>query len=179
MSSKEIKIVKQLAAEGAGSFIKSIADILGDNPEGDPSFYGVDLQDYRKIKMDLKREGDQFTLKIKIKYSAPIPGSSEEDTGTPMKYKELKKQMKSTFKALKDSIAVGKMPGRDVVDTFMEQAEMMVSFTGRGYGDEYYEEFKKLCHDFKQISNSGDLVALIAAFNAIDARKALCHEKYD
>ena len=179
MGSKEVKIEKILSVADADSFLHTLADTLAGKPGGDLSSHGIDLQDFKKIKMDLKKDGDQFGLKMKVKYSTPVLGSVAEDAGGPMKYKTLKKQMKSTFKTMKTSIESGSLPSPEVVDTFMQEAVLMVSFTGSGYGDEYYDEFIKLCHNFKQIFDSGEIDKLGAAFNALDARKALCHEKYD
>lgn len=179
MGSKEVKVEKQLAAKDAYSFLKNLADNLPGKTEGALSPFSIDLQDFKKIKMDLKKDGDQYSLKLKVKYSSPETESGTEDLGSPIKYSTLKKQMKNTFKTLKTSIADGNMPERTIVDTFMEQAGLMVSFTDSGYGDEYYEEFMKLCHEFKHIFDAGNFEPLVGAFNAIDARKALCHDKYD
>ena len=179
MGSKEVKIEKHLSTEDTGSFLCTLADILTGRSHGEDSSPGIDLQDFKKIKMDLRKEGELLSLKLKVKYSSPVLESGAEDTGAPMKYKSLKKQIKSTFKTIKASIEGGSLPGADVVETFMQQAELMVSYTARGYGDEYYDEFMNLCRKFRQVFEDGDLDKLVTAYNALDARKALCHDKYD
>jgi XXXCH domain-containing protein len=179
MGSKEVKIEKQLSVEDTGSFLQTLADALVAEPKVDLSSYGIDLHDFKKIKMDLKKEGDLFGLKLKVKYSTPVLDGTREDAAAPMKYKTLKKQMKNSFKTLKTSIEGGSLPDKKTVEMFMQQAEMMVSFTDSGYGDEYYDEFIKLCHEFKQTFVDGDFDKIVTAFNGIDARKALCHDKYD
>jgi XXXCH domain-containing protein len=179
MGSKEIKMEKQLSGADSEVFFKNLADALAGKPEVDLSALGFDLQNFKKIKMDLKKDGEQLGLKLKIKFSSPETESGIEDTSAPLKYKTLKKQMKNTFKNLKASIESGSLPEPEVVETFMQQAELMVSFTDKGYGDEYYEEFIQLCHDLKQAFEAGELEPLVTAYNCIDARKALCHDKYD
>jgi len=179
MGSKEVKIDKQLSFADTDNFLKTLGDALAGRPAVDPSALGFDLQDFKKIKMDLKQEGNLCCLKIKVKYTSPASGSSSEDATGQKKYKTLKKQMKASFKVLKTAMEAGSLPSAETVGAFMEQAGLMISYTDRGYGDEYYDEFMKLCSDFKEIFDAGDLQQLTEAFNAIDARKALCHDKYD
>jgi XXXCH domain-containing protein len=180
MGSREIKIEKQLSAADFENFSKDLASALLGKPEDYLSSEGINLKDYKKIRLDIKSEADLFAIKLKIKYKTPtIEEKIGDDSRGPVKYKTLKKQMKSTFKSIKSSLAAGTLPNKETVDSFMREAEMMVSYTNRGYGDEYYEEFIQFCQEFKQIFDTEDIDKLLAAYNAIDARKALCHDKYD
>ena len=180
MGSKEVKIEKQFSPADTGAFLKTLADGLAGKPEGDLSPYGIDLQDCKKIKVDIKPEGEIFNLKLKVKHRSPAQGTTaDEGSAGPMKYKTLKKQMKSTFKSLKTSLEAGTLPPKETVETFMQQAVMMVSYKDQGYGDEYYDEFMKFCNDLKQAFDAGDMEQLVTAYNCVDARKALCHDKYD
>ena len=180
MSSKEVKIEKQLSIVETDTFLKSLADALSGKPHRDLTSYGIDLQDFKKIKMDIKKESSQFNIKLKVKYGLPVHEKSmEDDIEGPLKYKTLKKEMKNTFKTLKASIETGNLPEAETVGVFLKQAELMVSYTGKGYGDEYYDEFIKLCQQFKEAFDSGEIALLLSAYNAVDARKALCHDKYD
>jgi XXXCH domain-containing protein len=179
MGSREVKIEKQLTVQDTENFLRNLADGLTGKAEGDLSSYGIDLQDFKKIRLSLKQEAEQFGLKVKVKYKSPTPEGTPEETGIPVKYKSLKKQIKKTFKDIKTSLDAGNLPTPATVETFMAEAEMMVSFTDRGYGDEYYGEFMQMCNDFKQAFEAGDPDLLLTAYNCIDARKALCHDKYD
>lgn len=179
MDKKEVKIEKHLAAGEAAGFLHSLAEALTEKPAKNIYYDGVQLQGLKKVKMHLKKDGDLFSLKLKFKYSAPSDEKKSGLTKKPAEYKTLKKEINKSFKSLKASIDKGSMPAAQTVDTFIQQAEHMVTFKNLGYGDEYFEDFIRLCHEFKKTYQTGNIESLVRAYNNIDARKALCHDKYD
>lgn len=99
-------------------------------------------------------------------------------TGQP-KYKDLKKRMKVTFKALLAALAEGRLPGVQVVESFLLDSRTMVSFPGKG--DQYYAPYNAAVEAFRKAWNDGrdpDPEALRRAAQELDAVKHQCHEVY-
>ncbi|MBU0481300.1 MAG: GAK system XXXCH domain-containing protein [Proteobacteria bacterium] len=178
MGSREMIFEKLLDLEEVGKLLHKLADTIEGKPDIDISSYDIDLEDFKKIKIQLKKSGPQLQVKVKIKSRETLVGDNE-DVVAPVKYKTIKKQMKTTFSAMKSSIENNEIPHRYTVERFLDQAKTMISFTNQGYGDEYYEEFMKLCCELKNNHDTGNLELFVTTLHAIESRKTLCHDKYD
>ena len=71
------------------------------------------------------------------------------------KYRPLKKRIKRSFKKLKESLKRNELPPRGLVDDFMAEASVMVSYPG--FGDEHYQDFSDACAALRKAREVGDL----------------------
>ena len=137
------------------------------------------VEEFEKIKIAVKNEFGQISLKAKIKPPKPCGEETEgADTSVAMpKYKHLKKRMKSTFKLLVKIIHDDQVPPREAVEVFLEDSKLMVSYPG--YGDEYYESYTKACEAFKVAFESDDIAKMHETIDVLVHEKSRCHAKYD
>lgn len=171
--SNDMTIGKYLTAEELAAFFRQLADAVENG--GRDEFACVD--DFRKIKISVKNEYGQISLKAKFKSAGPCaPEDGDGGTAKP-KYKDLKKRMRGSFKILVKMVHDGAFPPREAVDAFLADAALMVTYPG--YGDEYYESFTSVCAEFKAAHDSGDLAGMHAAVDKLVHEKSRCHAKYD
>lgn len=84
--------------------------------------------------------------------------------------------MKNNFEIMEKAIKAGEIPTEDVVNSFLEDSNKMMSFEGDS--TVFNEDFKKACNDFKSAFDSKDLTLLQEKIVAIDAITKICHEKF-
>nr|MBF0221926.1 GAK system XXXCH domain-containing protein [Desulfobulbaceae bacterium] len=179
MGSREIKFERTVSAADVTSFFRAIANsIEGVSPELED--YGIDLNTAKKIAIEIKKGGDQFTLKIKAKYpdllDAPgVQTGTTVGSGRPP-YKYLKKRMKGAFKSIGNSLLAGEIPNDTTVGQFLDDSEVMVTYPGRG--DEFYERYTAACREFSSAFESGKLEELSDKFTLLTKLKEECHGQY-
>ncbi|EGB16134.1 hypothetical protein DND132_2931 [Pseudodesulfovibrio mercurii] len=173
--SDDMTISKYLDAGELAAFFRALADAVENG--GHDEFACVD--DFRKIKIGVKNEFGQISLKAKFKAAKPCAPEAVGADGEPArpKYKDLKKRMRGSFKILVKMVHDGVEPPREAVDAFLADAALMVGYPG--YGDEYYESFTQVCAEFKAAYESGDLERMHAAVDGLVHEKSRCHAKYD
>ena len=174
--SNDTSISKYVEPAELAEFLRNLADALENG--GHDEFACVD--DFRKIKIAVKNEYGQINLKAKFKAAKPCDtGTATDETGAPakLKYKDLKKRMKSSFRILVKMIHEGAVPPKEAVDAFLADSALMVTFPG--YGDEYYESYTNACAEFKAAFESGDQARMHAAVDVLVHEKSRCHAKYD
>jgi len=175
--SDENKLNKYVTEEELAAYFRALADAI--EKGGKDEFACVD--DFKKIKIGVKREYGQIALKAKFKSTTPYSLPEAEDCGTVMdgkpKYKTLKKRMRSSFKVLIKMIHDGTTPPPEAVEAFLADSALMVTYPG--YGDEYYDHYTKACAEFREAYAARDLDRMHVAVDALVHEKSRCHAKYD
>jgi len=92
------------------------------------------------------------------------------------KYSSLKKRMQKYFKALRESVANGAMPSREIVAVFLEDSEKMVEY--QGYGDEFYPEYVMVCAKLREAVDADDLQLVASVVEELAQAKKRCHDVY-
>lgn len=174
-----LKIDKYLKKEELPEFFRQLAAALEKGEGGELSC----AEAFRKMKISVKDEYGQITLRAKIKSAAEckaedleeIEADPTDEQGKP-KYKALKKRMGASFKVIFKMIHQGDMPPKAAVDEFLEDSKLMVSYPG--YGDPYYEMYTEACEAFAKAYEEGDMEMLNATVDELVHQKGHCHAKY-
>lgn len=159
-------------------FFRGLADAL---ENGDTAlFSGVSAA--KKIKIGVTNEFGQFVVKAKFKPEKVSSGCSNagaeaEDTQRLPKYKDLKKRMKRSFKMIRYAVRNSTLPPKEAVDSFLADSRVMVQYSG--YGDEFYDEYIRLCDAFGEAYKTEKMPAIQETVVAIARCEARCHAKYD
>lgn len=171
-----MKIDRFLKKEEVPDFLRELAEAM-ENGEGDLGC----ASEFRKIKVRVKDEYGQVSLRVKIKSADECaPGFEEDAEGSAKssrpRYKDLKDRMGDSFKVIFKMIHQGKVPPRAAVEEFLEDSRLMVTYTG--YGDPYYDVYIEACDVFARAYESGDIVELNKAVDVLVHQKGHCHAKY-
>jgi XXXCH domain-containing protein len=146
-----------------------------------------------KLKLSLVRQGEGFFLKVKGQAVKPLRVEEERDESGAydldaaefdsdmdakpkgkIKYKALKKRMKKPWKIIKDSAEMKTMPPADIVESFLEDSALMITYPGKG--DEYYKPYAVAHEAFAAAWRAGDVEAMAHAVNRMDHLKEACHD---
>lgn len=171
-----MKFNKYVDRNGLASFFRQLADALEQGGTGELEC----VDEFTKMKIGVKDEYGQLTLKVKVKVpDTCVPSEEGGDADTPArpKYKDLKKRMKASFRVLVKMIHDGQTPPAQAVEEFLADSALMVSYPG--YGDEYYERYTEACEAFKAAYESGDAERMHKAIDVLVHEKSRCHAKYD
>ncbi|MDK2956355.1 MAG: hypothetical protein PWQ57_1851 [Desulfovibrionales bacterium] len=184
MASNERKIQAYMTREQTADYFRSLAKVM----EGGPAEAMVpELAGVRKFKLTLTPEGDRFSLKCTVKHpkpetvattdadESPEADESVSDAGRP-KYKQLKKRMKKDFKLILETARQGALPAAGVVQAFLDDCELMVTYPGKG--DPYYDVFAKATQEMSQAYRAEDLGAFAKSCDKMDHIKLECHNRY-
>lgn len=184
MKQKELKIEEHLAKHEVTALLRAIADAVEHDDHEALARFGSDLHESKKNEMSHKQGGIHLSLRLKIKSGdeegAPVP----EKTAAPMARNEnhgpdfnnLKKRMKMDFTVLVASLKGDTLPPAATVNSFLADAELMVSH--RGYGDEYYDTFIRDCRALRIAVQRVDANACRDALQDISNRMRECHKRY-
>ncbi len=181
MSGKELKFEKVMSSKNAADFLRALAQEIEHGTMDELKEFDLAFDDFKKMKLELKREGDQLHLKAKVKTVVPGAVCGEatcEDTeadGKP-KYKTVKKRMDKCFKSMGEALKKGIMPEKTEIDSFIADSELMVGYPG--HGDEHYDQYAKLCVQLNVACENGDLVAMQEKHAELKSMKKLCHDQY-
>ena len=93
-----------------------------------------------------------------------------------LKFRPLKKNLRNSFKQLRNSIDSGKMPDKKALDQFMDEATLMTKYPG--FGDEFYDPFLAACQELRVIHNSKELTAFKEQIATIRSLKKQCHNQF-
>ena len=170
-----MKLNKYVDRIELAAFFRRLADALENGATDELECIG----EFKKIKIDVKDEFGQLSLKMKVKAadsSAPGENDGDEAACKP-KYKDLKKRMKASFKMIVKTVHEGHLPPAEAVGSFLDDSALMVTYPG--YGDEYYESYTQACAEFRKAFDSGDIKALSQAVDVLVHEKSRCHAKYD
>ena len=89
------------------------------------------------------------------------------------KYRPLKKMMKKTFKKMKDCMDRNELPSRALIEDFMAETTVMVSYPG--FGDDHYQDFIEACIALKQACDTRDFELFSERLAKISRIKKACH----
>ena len=102
--------------------------------------------------------------------------SREQAELAEQKYRPLKKRMKETFKKMKRCLERKVLPPRSLVDEFIAEATVMVSYPG--FGDEHYQVFTAACVALKEARDAKDLELFFKRLTEISRIKKECHGRF-
>lgn len=162
----------------AADLLRRLADTL-ENDSEEVGEYGISLAELVKfkIKIDLS-ESDSMEVKFTGK-GEKICSCGQDPCGSgPVceKYSSLKKRMQKYFKALRESVANGAMPSREIVAVFLEDSEKMVEY--QGYGDEFYPEYVMACAKLREAVDADDQQLVAGVVEELAQAKKRCHDVY-
>ncbi|MHB8988715.1 MAG: GAK system XXXCH domain-containing protein [Desulfobulbia bacterium] len=181
MSGKEMKFEKVMSFKNAADFLRVLAQMIEHDNMDELKEFNLTFDDLKKMKLELKREGDQLHLKAKVKTVAAGAvcgeGRGEElEAGGKPKYKTMKKRMEKCFKSMGDALKKGIMPEKGEVDLFIADSELMVGYPNKG--DEHYDQYAKLCVQLNVAYENADLAAMQEKYAELKAMEKLCHDQY-
>jgi len=93
-----------------------------------------------------------------------------------LKYRPLKKQLKTSYVAIRKAIRANSLPDQTVINEFMELSQLITAYPG--FGDENYQPFLQACQALAAAFNKDDLDLFSQCFQEIEGRKKSCHEMY-
>lgn len=195
---KHDKFETELTPEELPVFLRNLAQSLeGEGSEAD----GLNLTDFKKLKISVKMKEQGCSVKLKVKRielevedaeacdsaadeSGEAAAEPGQDSGPSVaeakkiKYKQLKKRMKKSWKAIKESSGAGAIPPEDVTRAFLEDSDLMVTYPEKDKGPEYYDRYIEAVDSFRGAYAAGDLPALQQAVQALRGIKKQCHAEY-
>ncbi len=181
MGSGEKFVFEAMTQEETARLFRELADrIEGNSPASEP-WSLPELGEFRKMKIAVKRDTDDLSVKIKLK----PPKESGSDEGIPPddpenpkfpKYKDLKKRMKVQFKKILESLETGALPPETVMTAFLADSKLMIRYPK--YGAEFYGDFDQACTRFREAYEGHDPAGCKAAAQELDRLKTDCHKKY-
>jgi XXXCH domain-containing protein len=172
----DTKIDRYTDTQGLAAFLRGLADAV---EQGGGDEYAC-VNDFKKMKISVKREFGQIALKAKFKSASQCSaeeGGVEAVPGGLPRYKSLKKRMKESFKIIFTMIHDGTMPPDEAVLSFLADSALMVTYPG--YGDEFYPAYTEACRAFEAAYKAGDMARLNETVDALAHQKGHCHAKYD
>lgn len=189
---KKIRIEKHLDVGQVATFLRSLADALEGRGASCLEQFGLDLADFTKLKVGLKK-GDtgEIVLNLKVRErggarkpkKAQMPGSSieqetsliarrEEDPG----YSKVKRRLKTSWADIGRQLAAGALPSAAIVADFAGAAEEMILFPG--YGDPGYAAFAAACEELQNNFAAADIAAMAQTYARIGLLKKDCHGRF-
>ncbi|WP_432735105.1 GAK system XXXCH domain-containing protein [Maridesulfovibrio sp. FT414] len=182
---KGSKIEKIMNAEELPDFFRKMASAI-ENGTSDDNAYLAAIEGFEKLKINIRTEQGHTVIKIKAKPSKDVveetPAAEGQETievsGMP-KFSQLKKRMRASFKIIFKTLHAGEMPPAEVVEEFIADSRLMTTYTGKGYGDEYFAEYLAACDRFQSAFESGSIEQAHAACDELNHIKTNCHAKYD
>jgi len=182
--SKTVHIENNLEAQQVAGFLRALADALEGGCPDCLKPYGLDLQDFNRIKLGLRKgETGELFLKITVKDGPLSVGKagvrkerrSEDDPGR-QEYRTLKKRMKANFVAIGRALQEGEKPESGQMASFLADSRRMLSIPG--YGDAEYGRFEACCRKFEKAVAAGEATGLQEAFKALAACMKGCHARF-
>lgn len=102
-------------------------------------------------------------------------GDGRRSEFADQKYRPLKKMLKKIVKSIAKSTEHQQLPPALVMDDFMAQVKVMVSYPG--FGDEYYSAFMTACNDLYAAHRKKDPALFAERFARVVALKKECHHR--
>lgn len=183
------KTERYIARDKFPELLRELADIL----EGKAPDNLECPSDFHKFKLKAKESYGQLEVKLKVSdgevctvrdedtaepgIEAPEDGGLPDEKSAKPSYKKLKERMKRSFKMIFRMIHDDELPPRAAVEEFLKDSALMVTYPG--YGDEYYEEYSRVCSAFSEAFEAQDMDALHETVDQLQALKSHCHARYD
>ena len=93
---------------------------------------------------------------------------------TPLK--NLKKRMSKSFKTLMKAMDDGRLPALDLVVSWSEDADLMITLLDRG--KEHLHSFQSKSHELVESVKQGQIQRAKAAAAALNQMRKECHSRY-
>ncbi len=90
--------------------------------------------------------------------------------------KNLKKRMSKSFNALLKVMDDGRLPTLDLVVSWCEDANLMVTFLDRG--KEHFHSFQSKSHELMESVKQRQIESAKAAATALNRMRKECHSRY-
>ena len=142
------------------------------------------IDDFMSITIKIKHLASGYSVKVKVKTESSdidddkkvelhkdIRGGPESEVS----FKHLKKRMKSTFKLINKDLVAGRIPSKEVVESFVVDTDFMGKFPEKC--GEPYSEFKKTCDRLLDAVNNPDLDSLRDCYADLKRLRNECHQK--
>jgi XXXCH domain-containing protein len=91
------------------------------------------------------------------------------------KYRPLKKELRLFYKKIKLGMERETLPALPLLSDFMALSQLMLSYPG--FGNYYYDEFRRACLAFEKYCRGKDLGKAQEAFSLIGQIKHDCHQR--
>ncbi|XPV76860.1 MAG: GAK system XXXCH domain-containing protein [Desulfovibrio sp.] len=188
MSKISYKYNPFITREELPDLLRSLADSLEGKSSDIPEEYACLLSDFYKLKMTIKEEEPQTTVRIKVHTRTDALQCSgagldgEDGTSSPRiedsrhSYQGLKKRMKGSFKLLYKAVHENAFPPEAAVELFIEDSKSMTGF--KGYGDEYYADYNTTVDNLEAAWKSQNLEEFHKAVDELNHLKTMCHDRY-
>lgn len=172
MGSK-VKYSWQLSRSEAADLLRKLAHSI-EQGEEEVSDYGIQLAELSKYKIKIAL-GIDNSLELKFTGKFGKTEGTAEFAGTES-YSSLKKRMQTYFKAMRDSLARGEFPSREIVTVFLADSITMTTYSG--YGDEFYAEYTASCVRLQKAFEAEDAAFMGQVLTELGQAKKRCHEIY-
>lgn len=172
------KFRQTLTRDDLPTFFRKLADACESAPE--QNF--PDCTKAKKIRLAIKDEYGQLTVKLKV--SAYVDecdicedcecGDTRPD-GLPQ-YKRLKNRMATSFKVIFKALHQNSIPPEEAVNDFIADSRLMTQYSGKG--DPLYADYNKLTDTLEEAWQSKNLQKFHETVDALNHMKTECHHKY-
>ena len=181
MTSKK-KLKNYYTSNQLAEFLRNIATQLDGTSIEDSDDQIHYFDDFTSISLKIKRQPSGYSVKVKVKTesldlidSAEVESNSDKDDvpTTEVSFKHLKKRMKSSFKSINKDLLAGRIPNREVVESFVADTDDMGRFPEK-CGDPY-PGFKMICDRLLEAVDKSDLVSLRNCYAELKRLRDECH----
>jgi len=183
---------------GLPDFLRELAQAL-ETGQATGALDGLPVAELRKLVLVAERHDKGLTLKLKAKRAhevrvptRPKAAPAQEPAGRDKakvlasreKYRQLKKSMQADFKAMQALAREGRLPGPEVVESFLSLAELMAQGEQPVSGAVLTElapanaAFLADCQALRRAISARDADALAAALERLSRRKSACHAQF-
>ena len=172
-TSKQLsEFFRNIAAQFDGTSIENI----NDQSQG--------FGDFTSITLKIKRQPSGYSVKVKVKTESTdidieektgSHSDNQHGPGEEASFKHLKKKMKSTFKLINKDLIAGRIPSREIVESFVTDTDTMGRFPNK-CGDPY-SEFKKTGDMLLDAVDRSDLDSLRESYANLKRLRNECHQR--
>lgn len=138
------------------------------------------LDDWTEVKVSVKALGASCLVAVRVKQAGPSSTVSAGHTAKAergaVRYKDLKKRMKQTFKHIGLALAAGQVPDVGVLADFIADSRRMTTYPGKG--DALYPAYNAAVDRLEAAAASGDLAAMTETVAALGRMKKECHSRH-
>ncbi|SHJ02480.1 GAK system XXXCH domain-containing protein [Halodesulfovibrio aestuarii] len=172
------KFTQTLTRNDLPAFLRKLADACEFAPEYD----FPDCTKAKKIRLAIKDEYGQLTVKLKVSAYADeceLCGNCECESksteGLPP-YSRLKKRMATSFKVIFKSLHQNSIPPEEAVHDFITDSRLMTKYPGNG--DQLYAEYNKLTDTLEEAWQQNNLQKFHETVDALNHMKTECHHNF-
>jgi len=137
------------------------------------------LDDWTELKVSVKALGASCLVAVRVKQAGPSTvsdGHAAKAKGGALRYKDLKKRMKQTFKHIGLALGTGQVPDAGVLAAFIADSRRMTTYPGKG--DAFYPAYNAAVDRLEAAAASGDLAAMTETVAALGRMKKECHSRH-